>query len=194
MQIGSMKASKGYLIIVCAAILGSCQGALSQKELVSWVHDYENGLHQKKAVGDYIFDVQAKPVEYLRVVQSAKMNVDSSHSSLQYYDLKIQLKDGKTDLLKYKVTDEKNYYEKLYYFSYHFQQDIYVEQGGKKLPCALFHFERSYDLSPIRTFVLAFEKSPQKDQGSTLVINAKWLETGPVKIYFEDIKIPKIKN
>lgn len=191
-----MKVSK-YLIWVWIG-LSACNTALDKEGYLTWVKDYQNGLHKRKQVGDYIFDVQYKPL-LLREIQKSKLTtpfhsqaIKDRKEEMLYYDLRISLEGDKTDILKYGTSDEQAYNQKLYYFSYHFQEDIYIEQGGKRFDCELFHFERSYDLTNTRTFILAFEMPRGTESPITLVIDSQILNLGPVKISFEPKQTPDL--
>lgn len=194
--------SSRFLIVVLLGICLACSQVLDKPAYMSFVSSYEHGLHQKKEVGDYVFDVQYKPTAYKALQESpAKASMEQlatfikedSLDGMQYYDLKIGVKGNQIDILKFGAANEQAYYQKLYYFSYEFAQDIYIMQNGKKLPCKLFHFERSYDLSPMRTFILGFEKPAGKEQTRTLVIDSNLFGTGAVKILFEEKILPVLK-
>jgi hypothetical protein len=165
------------------------------------VEDYENGLHTKRIVGEYTFDLQYKPSTYLLLQQQPpnglEANVDpaalTAFEEMQYYTLTVGLSDLKTDFIDYHVSNVADQQRKLYYFSYSFQHHIYVEEGGIKYPCLLFHFERSYDLKPTRTFVLGFGKPAQDFESARLVIQSPWFGTEPVNFTIEKKNIPTIK-
>jgi hypothetical protein len=180
----------------------SCEQKLSKQAYIKWVTSYENGFHQKKEQGGYTFDVQYKPAIYRALFETetlmdkkqlAHFLKEDSLDKMQYYDLRIGVKGGETDILKWDTPDEQVYYQKLYYFSYEFAKDIYIEHNGKKLECQLFHFERSYDLTALRTFVLGFERPLGEDKGYVLVIASEVLNIGIVKIPFELKKLPELK-
>ncbi|HXA01109.1 MAG TPA: hypothetical protein VNW99_03920 [Cytophagaceae bacterium] len=186
-----MKAIKLMFILSIIFCVISCQPKeLNPAEYTEWVKDYSHGLHKMKTVGDIVFDLQCKPVEFI-VVNEQKGNIPDKElldtrvnelSKNQYYTLSLKVKDKTVDFLKYKVTSEKEFYEKLYYYSFAFQNDIFLEDGGKMLPCKLFHFERSYDLKKSRTFELSFPAAENSTSDKTIVINSKDLNCGPVRI------------
>lgn len=174
----------------------SCSGELEPGEYVAWVEDYKNGLHVKKPLGDYVFDIQYKPADYIGLqrgsdeLKEGRENIDN----LQYFTLKLSMKDGSADIISHDAYNKAEIQKRLYYFSYSFQNDIYMEENGVRLPCQLFHFERSYDLKPGRTFVMAFENRFPSSTAARLVINSKLLQTGAVNFEINKKDIPQLKR
>lgn len=180
-------------------VLTGCSSALEPKEYMQWVESYDNPLHLKCQAGAYVFDLQYKPAPYLVMQQEgafspAALQQDTASGSMQYYTLTLGLANGKGDFLDYQVTTVAEQQEKLYYFSYTFQNDIYILENGRKLPCLLFHFERSYDLKPTRTFVLGFENPSRGAMPTTVVIDSPGLQTGPVQFQINKTNTPTIKS
>jgi hypothetical protein len=104
------------------------------------------------------------------------------------------LESGEGDIMSYQANSLGEQQNKIYYFSYTFQEEIYLEKDGKKIPCSLYHFERSYNLSSKRSFMLGFEiPKESRDKESTLVINSNLLNTGPVKFNYLMNDLPKLK-
>ncbi len=199
----NMLANKYILNIFFVFLFVACgKKELLPQDYSSWVKDYSNGIHKKREVSKIVFDVQHKPSDFIilnekggAVDKSIFLKRTQELQGLQYYTLKINIAGDKQDFLKYGIQSEKEYYDKLYYYSFNFQKDIYLEQGEKIFPCKFFHFERSYDLTASRTFIIAFENT-DNTADKTLVINSKDLGLGPVKINFakEDLNlIPQLK-
>ncbi len=172
------------------SLVGCGEKSLDAKKYVAWVKNKENGLNKTTEIGNYVFEVQQKPSEYI-VVNEFKGNTTDKNKILKrvqeiddlvYFDLKISLKDG-GDFLEKTSVDQPDYYQKLYYLSFEFQKEIKLEENGELKDCILYHFEKSYDLKGIRTFVLGFKKSKTASD-KTLVIDSKFLESGIVKIKF----------
>jgi len=157
-------------VLLCIGSFYACKPtALTPKELISWVEDESNGLIRKKELGELLFQVKYQPLDY----EIAKRNVgkltDSSYQTtkqeleaLQYVNLTIKPAEGKKfDVLRYGTGSQEEDQQKIYYYSFTFQQDIYAEQGGVKLPCTLYHFVRDHGLSPELNFALGFKKNGQ---------------------------------
>lgn len=187
-------------LCIMVLFLAACSGGLERKEYVAWVHDSENGLHVKKEHGNYIFDLQFQPTEYVLLQRIGDTSDTSQYRSArkeiettQYYTLTVSIADQKTDFINYQVHDMSEKQRKLYYFSYQFQNDIRLEENGQELPCVLFHFERPVDLRPARTFVLGFENPFTASKESTLVITSGQFGSIPIRIKVSKENIPTLK-
>lgn len=182
-----------YLLI--GLIATACDRSLDREEYMAWVRDYDNGLHVKKVVDEYMIDIQYQPRHYLdflrgeMVFDSADSN-DRGKDDLQYYALTLGLANGTTDFIQHQVEDVISKQQKLYYYSYSFQNDIVLEEEGQVLPCVLFHFERQVDLKPTRTFLLGFPAVAGPSEGARLVIDSPWINSLPIKIKITKTNIP----
>jgi hypothetical protein len=180
--------------LLCCLFLSSCKETLDRSAFINWVHDYRNGLHVKKIVSEFVFDLQYKPSQYIALMSTTPSV--SADPVLEYYTLNISLKDPSVDFINYNVNDSDAKQKKVYYFSYLFQDDIFLEEAGGRMPCVLFHFEQS-DLKKSRTFVLGFEKSKSALDGSgdetRLVIDSPYFTSLPIKIKISKASIPELK-
>jgi hypothetical protein len=161
---------------------------------VNWVNDYTNGLHVKKTFSDFVFDLQYQPAEYIALMgNQPSVSIDDN---LEYYTLKISLTDPLSDFIDYNVQNGSEKQKKLYYFSYLFQNDISLEEGGVSMPCVLYHFEQS-DLKKSRTFVLGFQKASgevaDKKDETRIIIDSPYFNSLPVKIKISKGSIPELK-
>jgi hypothetical protein len=186
-----------FAVLLCFSLAGlfsSCNSPLPSDAYVAWVRDYDNGLHVMKQFSGYNFDLQYQPLQYVMLQRTGQAVVATKENgtTLQYYTLAISLENKTADLINYNVADISERQRKLYYFSYEFQHDISLEENGKILPCALFHFERDNGISNISTFVLAFEGSANESKEATLVINSGHFSALPVRIKISKDNIPSL--
>lgn len=194
-----MNKYSNYLLVISVVWWVACQNDLSKTDYINWVQDYENKLHAHKKVGDYFFDLQYQPPEYLQLLrQNSSEATDKSTSStvaddLQYYKLEIGMSDGATDFVNYGIERIADKQKKIYYLSYTFQNDIYLKEAEETLPCVLFHFERSIDLKSSRTFVLAFENKFKGNQQAQLIIDSPLFGGVPIKIKVSKMNIPNFE-
>jgi hypothetical protein len=145
------------------------------------VQDYENGLHHKERVSDFVFDLQYLPEEYLRLMKNEMIKWDDqSYTGFQQYQLSITM-NGEKDNLHNSMTEEE-IENKLYYFSYRFQYDIHLEESGVMLPCVLYHFERSLDLAKSGIFLLGFENRDSLSTESQLIIESEQFSEKAIRI------------
>jgi hypothetical protein len=166
----------------------SCSGKLDRSEFIEWIRDPKNGLHVQKQSGDYWLDVQYQPASYMVLQRNAAIGKEEfakeieKNENLQYYLLKIGVLHQNIDFLSYQVQSLAEKQQKLYYYSYSFQNDIQLEDAGELLPCVLYHFERSSAVKGSRTFVLAFENKHRESVEAKLIINSSSLSSLPIKI------------
>ncbi len=185
-------------------LFGCNEKSVPSIEYAKWVKDKANGLHQIKEIGNYHFDIQYKPIDFV-IVNERKGDVSDKEGlekrkkeleELQYFDVRISTTSGE-DFLKEDIETKEEFYRKQYYFSFDFQKDIKVQEGDSIYDCALFHFERDYDLSGARTFVLGFKRDKSnKVKDKILILDTNDLGVGIIKtrIKEEDIKrIPGLK-
>jgi hypothetical protein len=177
-----------FFALVC---LISCTPNLDRTEYIKWVQDYENGLHTRKTFSEFIFDVQYQPGPYLALLKQQTPIADGE--TLEYYTLRISLSDPTTDIIGYNAHSHTEKQERLYYFSYLFQHDLYLEVEGRRIPCVLFHSE-STDLKKVRTFVLGFEGGGNiTSDDVTFIINSPKFNALPIRIKIRQQDIPTVK-
>ncbi len=195
-----MQESKKWLgvFVILSGMILACNSSLPAKDYIRWVRDIRNGLHKQKQVGEYVFDIQYKPSEYSSLTERAISDSSNKQSDMVYLTLKLKVQqEGKpTDILRYKLGSEKEYYDRLYYYSFRFVNDLYLLNGDEKIPCSVFHFERSYDLSAYRTWIIGFY-THLKENDLILVIDSPQMDTGPVRIRWNRtdlLSVPELEN
>lgn len=178
------------ILFVGFVYLMSCSSSLERNDYVSWVRDYKNGLHIKSIYNDFVFDLQYQPKAYLDLLRENRPLNDD----LQYYVLNLSIVDPGLDFMEYNVSDVGEKQRRLYYFSYLFQSDIFLEEHGERFPCVLFHFEQS-TLNNGKTFVLGFERSGSDGivKESKLIVDSSYFGSLPIKIKVNKDNIPSVK-
>lgn len=162
---------------------------------MKWVIDEKNGLSQKKVVGDLTFEAQYEPALYSLLKNNqpiTKTNLARQEGHL--ITLKITSPNVKGDLLKWNTKNEEEFGEKLQYFSFSFEKDIFLEVKGKRYPCSWSHFERSADVRPQASFVLFFDKQVPLEGDRVLIIDSPQLNVGTIKIKFLNTPLPSVKG
>lgn len=173
---------------------------LHSSDYIKFVEDESNGLRVSKNIGGVDYMVQYKPIEYI-LLKENNNNVDIKKrkedlEGMQYYTLSYSLVKNNKDILKFNLTSQDEYYERVNYFSFGLQNDIYLVEGKDTLDCKLFNYVRSYGLSPKADFVLAFSKNTQAQINDKLIVIEDKIFGGGIiklKIAKEDIKnIPEL--
>ncbi|HPI85880.1 MAG TPA: hypothetical protein PLR01_05870 [Bacteroidales bacterium] len=176
------------------------------KDYVQWIQDPDNGFKKEKTINNLTFSAQFKPYEYIVCLEEKKDILPDSLvrrkvgelKDMQYYDLKISLKEFAGELLKYQLTSSQQYTERVNYFAFGMQHDIHLVEGTDTLACELYHFERTFDAAPTSTILLGFHISNQKTaENKTLLFYDRTFNTGLIKFTFrtQELKnLPKLKT
>ena len=153
--------NKLVLILINLGFLWACQ----EQETI------ETGLTRE--VGDFKF-----------LIQSAK----PSNKNNEFLEYKLELKrNDDRDLISFEGTSAE-VQSRIYYYSYRFKEDIYIQQDQSKIPVDFCHFERSFDMKKGRNFMLAFAKSKvDENHPFQIVVDSEVLATGPVKFKIAQI-------
>lgn len=176
------------IVFSVGSILLACSSKLDKDGFIEWVKNYENGLHIKKTYSEFVFDLQYAPQPYLSLISNRPPTV---HDSLQYYILRVGLTDD-GNFMQYGVSNATEQQQRLYYFSYLFQNDLTLEENNVRKPCVLFHFEQS-TLAKEKVFILAFENSNTDAPNTKLVIDSPVFGSFPIKMTISKENIPAVK-
>ena len=192
-------------LLVIFILLGfGCDKALEVKEYVQFIKNPDNGLKKQKKVGAIIADLQFKPVPFIIANELRKHNINATEfnfrkkelQGLQYYNLQLGVDPSlNKNITTYNSNSLEDQQERLYYLSYQLKNDIRLIQGTDTLAPILYHFERTYDISNHRTFVLAFEEKEYSSiLDKTLIIHSPILGTGPFKLKIKASDLQNIPN
>jgi hypothetical protein len=190
-----------YIFISLFLLVISCkQKMLLPHEYVQWMSNESNGVKVKKKIGDFEFSLQYKTPEYV-ILQQYKSDTIKSETvnkekkeldGMQYYTFQVKSEDGK-DILQTGISDESEYSSRLEYFLSDAQDDMSLVENGDTIPCTLYHFERNYNLGPLSTIVLGFEKTKTfSSADKTFIYNDQVLGTGPVQLTIQEKDIQQI--
>jgi hypothetical protein len=181
---------KYLLLLLPLAISQARQCSVAQAAdadtYIKWVENPDNGIFVTKQLNDFVFSLQYKPLPYVvmqdekrMLTQKEMQEKTTAFSDMQYYTFRIGTTAG-SDVQRYKIDNEQQFYARLEYFSLNMQQDLQLIDNGDTLSCLLFHFERTYGIDPRSTFVLAFPKSKNLASTKTFIYNDRVLGTGPI--------------
>ena len=184
-------------------LLASCgKDVLAPKEYANYIRNEKNGLQVSKTIDGFEFSLLYKPVEYIALMQDKDENISKSvldektkpMQGMQYYTFTIKTESGQ-ELMREGISAENEYYERLDYIVSYMQNDISLIDGKDTLPCALFHYERNYNIAPQNNFVLGFE-IPKAEENTvtdkTLVFNDQILGIGKLMLTINSNAIKNI--
>lgn len=186
---------QGIILFTATIFISACSKTLDPDAYIVWVKDTENGLRKVKKANGFVFNVQYKPFELIWLEKGGDKSkgVNTQNEGLQYLELSIKPETGTASILNIHAGSQQELQQNLYYYSYLFEHDIFLEIDGEKFPCSLFHFERGVDVKPERTFSLGFDAPTPKNGLVTLLIKAERLSALPIRIQLEVSKIPTLK-
>lgn len=196
-----MKWTNSIFMLLIATLLSSCNRPLDREAYIGWLTAEKNGLRNVQSVSDHYFDLQYQPAEMVYLQRypkndrpQAERNVElEGIAALQYYTLTVGLADTGEDFIFSGTSDPTERQNRIYYFSYPFQDDIYLLENGEKLSPVLFHFERSMDMKSSRTFVMGFENKATGPGVVSFVVESPFFGPEPITLKINKGAIKKLK-
>jgi hypothetical protein len=178
--------------------------ALPPIDYIKWVKDPANGLDVSKKIGDVIYSIQYEPAEYIvanmkkdTLLNSTVMRKEiSNYQGMEYYIIQLKNAKSNTDILTLDLASKEEYYSREGYFSFDFQNDIYLVKGEETIPCTMFNYVPTYGISPHIDFLVAFvdkkDESNNASEDRTIVIEDKIFNNGTIKLQVKKENINKI--
>lgn len=199
-----------YYLLLCFITLLGCtsEQILYPVDYVKWVKATDNGLKKIKEMSHYAFEVQYKPLDFI-VAQEEKTNdlaedilvkrKEELGEDYYYYNLRIKSLEGNLSPIGAGVGTNQQYNQRLSYFTFDMQEDLYLLEGQDTLPCTMYQFVRNYDVAPFVEFALGFKKKKKGpiQEDLTFVLEDRILGIGSTRIIFEEQVLnntPKIKT
>jgi hypothetical protein len=191
----------GFVLIMLGC---NKQEVLNGNDYVHYVENENNALMNKKEIQGLNFQLQYCTTEYLllkeyktdhiaeKVIEERKKQNDS----LVFFKLRISAK-GESDVMNYNIHATDDYYARVQYLSYGFEENIALLNGNDTIFPAVFHFERTYGVAPFADFIMAFNTYIKEDDQFQVLIDDKAFDTGILKFTYnnKDIhSIPKLKT
>lgn len=180
------------LMILNPLLITSCVKEVDSKEYISWVKDFENGLHVIKESNGIIFDLQYQPNDYVFL-----MSKENGDGQMLEHDKQIHHFVLNINLSNHDASDNspqaETYQEMIYYFSYLFQNDLKLEESEVILPCIMFHFEKAQSKADRMTFILGFESRVADAKQLKLMLNSKYFGSLPINMEIVKKNIPSLK-
>lgn len=190
-----------FLLII---ILSACgKSSLNPKDYMAWFKGGKHGLTQTKEVYPLEVKVHYQPIDALFLKEQIDPKALSKEAyqkrlkdfeGSQYYTLELGLeKNLSQSIVDWGIQNSQQQEQRMKYLSYGMKKHIYLVEDQDTLSCALYHFERSYDLGRSRNFVLAFEQKEERILSDKLfVFDSPVFGTGPIKLKFKSADLQKI--
>jgi hypothetical protein len=113
------------------------------------------------------------------------------YSQLEYYMLRININQHGKDLTNYSDGDPGDNDKRISFLAFGMEKNIQLEQEGLTRNPAIFHFERTFKITPYNTFMIAFDKGTIEDKNRTIVLKEELLNHGLLKFSFSEDEILK---
>ncbi len=166
------------------------------EKLIRFVDNEENGYLKNKTIENIKYSSFLKPIEYLlaqkRISENNPAVKSSDFEDLQYFDLRIEVKDFKMEFIKYDIETPEQYEERVKYCAFDMQNNIKLIDGNDTLSCLLYHYERAFNVVPYGHFILGFENKNKKlIETKTLCFEDKLFNKGMIKFTYAPQTIAK---
>ncbi len=177
---------------------------VSATEFITWCSNEDNHLSKSKTVSEMQYKVMFLPPESMAYTElkAEEYNleifrkVSDSYKDMSYFNFRIQLSDGNGELLKYNLQSAMQYEERIKYVSFNMDKDLYIIQDNAIIYPGLYHFERTFEVVPYLTVMMAFDnKKFDKKREFTLVYNDRLFEKGMIKFNYQNnqlVDVPEI--
>ena len=181
---------------------------LSPEEYMLWSGQPDNFLIREKTISEFNYKIKYLPTEQLIINELKKSDqeittenitqLEKEYEGLEYFEMRIQVDDFNDELAKYGANDLSQYQTRIAYMAFAMQNKISLSTELKEhIPCKLFHFERTYGITPYTTFLFAFSKEDIADAyDRTVVYDDELFNKGRLKFNwsFENMELPKIAS
>lgn len=189
-----------YILICCCILLAGCgQKSVSPRDFLAYVDDPSNHLIVKEEIGSFVISAQYRPAAYETIKAAGADNKASlekelqQEDSVQYIVLRLEAKDGHSDVLGMGIFSQDEYEQRIQYLSAAVPMDLVLIDGPDTLSCIAHHWERSYHITHFNNILLAFDnKHPGLKNNKTLVFNDHVFGLGKVQLQFKQHDISSI--
>lgn len=174
------------ILLASTACLVACQAnLLDPKSYVQWMENPVHGLRNSVIQNGIEHILQYQSVEYLLALEEKKSqwNWDlleerkNTMQDMEYFQLRIMDANKQTDPLLI-GKESVSYEQRLNYYTFEMQQDLFLVQGNDTTNCQQYHFVRSYGVAPYVDMMLAFTKKPESKADQRHFIFKNRLEGG----------------
>lgn len=183
--------------------LSNTKTELPLEQFVKWVGEKDHDLSKTKDISEMSYHLSYMPKECMAYMELNKPNytneeleaVLNHYKEMTYFNFRIELKQAQGEILKYNLTSAQQYNERINYVSFQMQNDIYLVQGNDTLIPGLYHFERTFDVAPFMTVMLAFDnKKFNPEDEFTIVYNDKLFNKGFIKYNYKPKQLIDLPN
>jgi len=158
-------------VIICFC---SCKHSMNTGKYLGYIHDDKNGLLKAVKLGDWEFDMQYKPYDYILFSESkGGVGLDKAKRSKElqgtaWFNISFKRIQMDKSPMRYNISSQDEYNQRLNYYLNGAPHDIELVYGTDTLKPMSYLFETNYNLTPQETMVVGFElpatsTKPEKD-------------------------------
>ena len=170
---------------VLLLFISACQSAaLRPAEYQAWMQDTDHGLRIVREIAPYRVEAQYLPPAYMAARQGIEQYKQVKDSKELNFQLRISTLDRQQTVLRKDLQSPEEYQERVQYFSFELEDRLKLIAGPDTLSPVLYHFVRSYDVSPDLDCMLTFAAPTADLQSFRLLWDDDLLGMGPVHFLF----------
>jgi len=182
----------------------SIVGKLTPQKYVAYIAQNEAKISKKQESNGIVYELKYIPTDLLFLnymkgrgftkKEHAAFQKDNHESSTFQFRISTP-QNGSIEFLKHPIQNGKSYEERVKYYSFELQNDIYLTDGdGNKYACTGYVFERNFGIQPYGIIHLVFPIDASKKE-ITVSINDNGIATNHVQFEFakKDLQFPKMK-
>lgn len=212
-----MNSSIKILSLVLFNILFSC-GDVQPNILDSFILDIKKSNDKNSVITEYkrrtkkdiqrfIISRQIGDINYsVAYVPAIKMLIDNNsdidtssldetarqYNQSQQYIVRFNLVQGSGDIIKYKLSNQMEYQNRINFLANEFGSNIYLVQGKDTMRTKLYHFERIYGLNNYCSIMVQFRKIIDNETETVMIIEDGIFNGTIVKLRIPIDKIKKL--
>lgn|GEM_PF-897290 len=164
--------------------------AATPSEFVAYIKTAEH-LNKTKTIGDVQYQITHLPKEYMasneirddNVAQSVFDSIRNTYDGVEYYMIKIEVPGAGMELAKINLSYQAEYEERIKYLSFDMQNNLKaITDDSSEINCTVYHFERTYNITPYSTFLIGFpDEKLKSSKFRTVVLNDNLFNNGLIK-------------
>jgi hypothetical protein len=210
LQTKNSMANKYYTVIaivILSMLLACSVKSMDPDRFITYCNSDKSGLIQKRTFGTVLFSLKYEPVEYKALIdlhnEKQSLSTDNfnkvkkEYEGLYYFVFKMEAVDSEKSPIKSLARNEEDLSKLQQYCQSNLAKDFYLESGGTKIPCVIFHIEDDYNITNTNLISIAFEtKNIDADKDLVFVFNDPFFNHGLIKFNISKesvLNLPKLK-
>lgn len=156
----------------------------------SWMRSEESRHYVSKELGGIKFSalLETPLYSFLKTEGLEKKSEfnDSNYSEQIRVEFELSALSGNGELAKFDISGQEDYNERINYYSFKFQDDVYLVLDSDTVPCGMAVWEREFNSAPRIKQQLLFTKPENKKSFNEiqLVFYDRVFDNGIVKLKF----------